>query len=193
MNPRCPLLGVKRTSRTPRRGVCCLLMTQSGHGPDRNPAVQRLAAAPHQPRTVGDRAMMSEARKTATRAISSGCPMHRFPAQIPERFDGLAAEIVALKADALVTINLPDALAAVQTSATARIHSGMSLVHSGIRHSCHSRTRHSRTRHSHTRHSRTRHSAIGTDAGDSARSGQPRGRSLRRRDCSLALPMPAWT
>jgi putative ABC transport system substrate-binding protein len=43
---------------------------------------------------------------------------NRFPAEIPERFNSLAAELVALKVDIFVAINRPDALAAQRANAT---------------------------------------------------------------------------
>ena len=46
---------------------------------------------------------------------------HRFPAEIPERFDRLAAELVALDVDILVAINLLDALAAQRATKTIPI------------------------------------------------------------------------
>jgi putative ABC transport system substrate-binding protein len=46
---------------------------------------------------------------------------HRFPAEIPERFESLAAELVALDVDILVAINLMDALAAQRATKTIPI------------------------------------------------------------------------
>src|SRR5262249_34537453 len=43
---------------------------------------------------------------------------HRFPAEIPERFISLAAELVALKVDIFVAVNRLDVLAAQHAAAT---------------------------------------------------------------------------
>ena len=46
---------------------------------------------------------------------------NRFPAEIPERFVSLAAELVALKVDILVAVNRLDVLAAQRATATIPI------------------------------------------------------------------------
>src|SRR5215813_331052 len=46
---------------------------------------------------------------------------HRFPNEIPERFDALAAELAALKVDVLVTASTPSARAAQHATTTIPI------------------------------------------------------------------------